>query len=74
MLIHSDSRAEKIRCMQEQYRRDLERLAEDDPEKARLVALCNLQSAGILSEDGELTPIYTDDSDGVAPLAFTRIP
>ena len=70
--IHSNNRAEAIHRLQQQRARNFESLIKEDPEKAWQVAMSNLQSAGILDKYGELVTIYTEDSETIAPLAFTR--
>ena len=64
--------ANEIKRWQKERREKLEELAKANPERARQLALHNLQHAGIVDEDGSLMTIYTDDSERIAPLAFTR--
>lgn len=64
--------ASEIKRWQEERRKKFEKLARTDPESARQLALRNLQCAGIVDEDGRLMAIYADDSERIAPLAFTR--
>ena len=72
LVIRMSLTVDEIRRFQEKRRKEFEELVGTDPEKARQVALHNLQSAGIVDEDGNLTDIYSDDLGRTTPLAFTR--
>ena len=50
-------RVEAIKRPQEECRLMFEELARTDPERARLLALHNLQSAGIVDENGNLAGV-----------------
>lgn len=64
--------ANEIKRWQEERRKKFEELVRTDPESARQLAMRNLQRAGIVDEDGCPMAIYADDSERIAPLAFTR--